>query len=135
MNGKSSDWKYVSAGVSQGSVLGLIFFLVYINDLAEGLASDVRLFADDTSLFSVVYDEQVSADILNADLKFIEKWAYQWKMQFNPDKNRQAIQVILSHRKSRPIHPPLIVNGSEVVTLDEQKHLGFFSILGYPSFG
>ena len=55
-------------------------FFVYINDLAEGLVSDVRLFADNTSLFSIVYDEQISADILNADLKFIEKWAYQWKM-------------------------------------------------------
>ena len=55
------------------------------------MVSDVGLFADDTALFSVVYDEQVSADILNADLKFIEKWAYQWKMQFNPDKNKQAI--------------------------------------------
>ena len=88
LNGKSSEWKYVSAGVPQGSALGLLFFCVYINDLAEGLFSDERLFADDTSLFSVVYDEQVSADILNADLKFIEKWAYHWKMQFNPDKNK-----------------------------------------------
>ena len=90
-------------------------FLLYINDLAEGLA-----------LFSIVYDEQVSADILNADLKFIGKWAYQWKMQFNPDKNMQAIQVIFSLRKSKPIHPPLIFNGSEVVTLAEHKHLSFF---------
>ena len=72
LNGKSK-WKYVSAGVPQGSVLGLLFSLVYINDLAEGLVSDVRLSADNTSLFSIVYDEQVSADILNADLKFIEK--------------------------------------------------------------
>ena len=43
-------------------------FLFYINDLAEGLVSGVRLFADDTSLFSIVYDEQVSTDILNANL-------------------------------------------------------------------
>ena len=56
-----------------GSVLRPLLFLVYINDLAEGLVSDVRLFAGDTSLFSIVHDEQVSADILNADLKFIEK--------------------------------------------------------------
>ena len=117
--------KYVRTGVPQGSVLGPLFFLVYINDLAEGFVSDVRLFADDTSLLSIVYDEQVSADILNADLKFIEKWAYQWKMQFNPDKDKQAIQVIFSHRKSKPIHPLLIFNESEVVTLDEHKHLGF----------
>ena len=72
LNGKSSEWKYVSAGVPQGSVLGP-FFLVNINNLAKSLVSDVRFFADDNSLFSVVYDEQISADILNADLKFIEK--------------------------------------------------------------
>ena len=90
------------------------------------MVSDVSLFADDTSLISIAYDEQVSADVLSADLKFIEKWAYQWKMQFNPDKNKQAIQVIFSHRKSKPIHPLLIFNGSEVATLDGHTHLGFF---------
>ena len=47
-------------------------------------------------------------------------------MQFNPDKNKQATQAIFSHRKSKPIHPPLIFNGSEAVTLDEHKYLGFF---------
>ena len=54
LNGKSSEWKYVSTGVPQGSVPGPLIFLVYISDLAEGLISDVRLFADDTSLFSIV---------------------------------------------------------------------------------
>ena len=47
-------------------------------------------------------------------------------MQINPDQYKQAIRVIFSHRESKPIHPPLIFNGSEVVTLDEHKHLGFF---------
>ena len=47
-------------------------------------------------------------------------------MQFNPDKNKQAIEAIFSHKKSKPIHHPLIFNGSKIVTLDEHKHLGFF---------
>ena len=94
LNGKLSSWKPVLAGVPQGSVLGPLLFLVYINDLADNLVSDVRLFADDTSLFTVVYDETVSAQVLNSDLKTIEEWAYQWKMQFNPDVNKQAVQVI-----------------------------------------
>ena len=47
-------------------------------------------------------------------------------MQFNPDKSKQAIQVIFSHRKSKPIHSSPTFNGSEVVTLDEHKHFGFF---------
>ena len=72
LNGKSSCWKLVLAGVPQGSVLGPLFFLVYINDLTDNLVSDVR-FADDTSLFTIVYDETVSAQVLNSDLKTIEE--------------------------------------------------------------
>ena len=102
LNGKSSSWKPVLAGVPQGSVLGPLFCLVYINDLVDNLASDVRLLADDTSLFTIVYDEIVSAQVLNSDLKTIEEWAYQWKMQFNPDVNKQAIEVIFLERDLNP---------------------------------
>ena len=103
-----------------------IIFLVYINDLADNLVSDVRLFADDTSLFTIVYDETVSAQILNYDLKTIEEWAYQWKMQFSPDVNKLAVQVISSQKRSKPFHPPLSFNGSLVPISDVHKHLGFF---------
>ena len=48
-----------------------------MNDLADNLVSDVRLFADDTSLFTIVYDETVSAQTFNSDLKTLEEWAYQ----------------------------------------------------------
>ena len=58
LNGKSSEWKYVSAGVPQGSVPGPLYILVYINDFAEGLVSDVRLFADDTSLLYMMNKSQ-----------------------------------------------------------------------------
>ena len=51
LNGKNSEWKRISAGVPEGSVLGPLFFLVYINDLVENINSDVKLFAEDTSLF------------------------------------------------------------------------------------
>ena len=73
-----------------------------MNDLADNLASDVRLFADDTSLYAVMYDEIVqivSSQVLNSDLKTIEEWAYQWKMQFNPDVNKQVVQVIFAQRE------------------------------------
>ena len=66
----------VTTGVPQGSVLGPLFFLIYINDLVDDLSSEAKLFADDTSLFTTVYDE------LNRDLSIISDWAYQWKMQF-----------------------------------------------------
>ena len=56
LNGQSSNWGDISAGVPQGSILGPLFFLVYINDLAVGLKCNVKLFADDTSLFTVAED-------------------------------------------------------------------------------
>ena len=119
-----SKWTSVTAGVPQGSVLRPLFFLIYINDLVDNLASEAKLFADDTSLFSVVYDESVTAEKLNKDLETISKWAHQWKMQFNPDKNKQAVRVIFSHKSPKPPHPPLYFNQAEVPVVKEHKHLG-----------
>ena len=84
LNGNCSGWSSVTDGVPQGSVLGPLFFLVYINDLVDNISSDAKLFADDTSLFTVVYDIDVAADKLNRDLEVISNWAHQWKMRFNP---------------------------------------------------
>ena len=77
LNGQVSTWKNINAGVPQGSILGPLLFLIYINDLTEGLTTNVKLFADDTSLFSVVHDTQTSANDLNKDLKIINNWAFQ----------------------------------------------------------
>ena len=63
-----SEWLPVKAGVPQGSVLGLLFVLIYINDLSDDLVSTIKLFADGTSLFSVVHDSNISANELNNDL-------------------------------------------------------------------
>ena len=73
-----------------------------------------------------MYDETVSAQVLNSDVKTIEEWAYQWKMQFNPDVNKQAVQMIFSQKRSKPLHPPLLFNGFSVPISEDHKHLGFF---------
>ena len=99
LNGKSSIWSPITAGVPQGSVLGPLLFLIYINDLVDNISSEAKLFADDTSQFTVVYDVGIAADQLNSDLEIISNWAHQLKMQFNPDKKKQAVQVIFSQRK------------------------------------
>ena len=124
LNGKSSIWSPITAGVPQGSVLGPLLFLIYINGLVDNISSEAKLFADDTSLFTVVYDVDIAADQLNRDLKVISNWAHQWKMQFNPDKNKQAVQVIFSQKKEAIAHSPVFFNRSEVVIKMEHKHLG-----------
>ena len=76
LNDQCSNWSSVLAGVPQGSILGPLLFLICINDLPDGLESSVKLFADDTSLFSTIYDPNISADQLDKDLKKISDWAY-----------------------------------------------------------
>ena len=56
LNGQVSTWEDINAGVPQGSILGPFLFLLYVNDLTEDLTTNVKLFADDTSLFSLVHD-------------------------------------------------------------------------------
>ena len=85
LNGQTSSWELVKSGVLQGSILGPLLFLIYINDLPDNLKSNCKIFADDTSLFYNAFDNHVSRATLNKDLELINNWAFQWKMQFNPD--------------------------------------------------
>ena len=68
----------------QGSVINPLFF-IFINDLPVGIISLCEIFADDTPLFSKVYDTDISAKELNSNLEKNSQWAFQWKIQFNPD--------------------------------------------------
>ena len=114
----------VTAGVPQDSVLCSLLFEIYINDLVDNVSSEAKLFADDTSLFTVVYDVDIAADKLNRDLDIISNWAQQWKIQFNLDINKQAIQVIFSQKKGTVVHPPIFFNGSDVTIKLDHEHLG-----------
>ena len=126
LNGKESSWEPISSGVPQGSVLGPLLFLVYINDLTDNISSSMRLFADDSSLFLRVRDIHVSHTALMSDLNVITQWGNQWKMEFNPDITKQAIEVIFSYKYKKPLHPPLSFNGIPVKREVCTKHLGVY---------
>ena len=76
LNGQVSHWTSIEAGVPQLSLLGPLLFFIYINDLSDVLSTNAELFANDTSLFSVVPDSNTSAAHLNNDLRKISNWAF-----------------------------------------------------------
>ena len=88
-NDQYLSWPDVKAGIPQGSILGLLLFFIYTNDLPNGLNSNFKVFLDDTSLSSVVHITD-SAELLNINLSQINEWALQWKMCFNPHPTKQA---------------------------------------------
>ena len=110
--------------VSQGSILGPLLFLVYINDLPNELKCRVKLFADGTSLFTIVKDKNESANTFNNDLLLISKWAYNWKILFNPDPSKQAQEVLFSIKKKTQIRPTISFNNIQVKRASHHKHLG-----------
>ena len=120
LNGKCSRWATVSAGAPQGSVLGPLFFLVYINDIVDNVRCDIKLFADDTSIFSVVRSDR-SSEELNRDLERFRLWSWQWKMHFNADKTKE---VIFSTKRDKPLHDPLTLGTDDIERKTEHKHIG-----------
>ena len=81
-DGKHSDPAQVTSGVPQGTVLGPLLFLLYVNDLPDNLKSSIRLFADDALLYDVISNEN-DGDQLQEDLKQLEAWQNTWQMSFN----------------------------------------------------
>ena len=110
LNGQSSVWVSVKADVSQGSILISLHFLIYINDLSDSITSSVKLFADETSIFSTIHDINYAASNLNFDLQKISEWDFKWKMSFNPDPTEQAQEVIFSRKMIKPSHPLIKLN-------------------------
>ena len=115
-----SSFKSTNAGVPQGSVLGPMLFLVYVNDISESLLSLTRLFADDSSLFYSASNIQDIEGIINYDLQVLISWAKQWLINFNPQKT----EALLFTLKQIERFPNLIFNNIPIQFVEAHKHLG-----------
>ena len=121
LNGVESNWADVLAGVPQGSILGPLLFLIYINDIVNNIRSSIRLFADDTSIYIIIDDPQTAAFILNSDLDTINVWANDWLVDFNPTK---TTSLLISRRQLPIAHPPLEMNNVILNETTSHRHLG-----------
>lgn len=123
INGVTSDPLNTSAGVPQGSILGPLLFLIYINDLVNKLECDPHLFADDTFLLDFFVNPLLSAARVNRDLAAIFDWGTIWKVFFNPIKT----MYMIASKKTRPInYPDPVFGGTPIKRVDNHKHLGLY---------
>jgi hypothetical protein len=121
IHGAKSDEAYIRAGVPQGSILGPLLFLIYVNDLILDINSTIKLFADDTFLYIVVENATNAAEMINSDLTKINELSKQWLVKFNPSKP-ECLTISLKNR--RPFHPALYFDNEYLTEIDFHKHLG-----------
>ncbi len=123
IDGKTSNVRFINAAVPQGSVLGPLLFLVYINDVTIDIESKIFLFADDTCIFKNGKNNPEMAVGINSDLNKISLWARKWKITINPTK---TVSMLFT-KKSKPNKNFVIKLNNEIIKLsDHHKHLGLW---------
>ena len=125
INGQSSSPKKIITGVPQGSILGPLLFLLYINDLPECLSKTTpRLYADDTQIFasSTAYADLIEK--LNSDLNQISKWLAINKLQHHPTKTKVMIIGSAQNLKEKVRDSPVMLNGKTISSTDSFECLG-----------
>ena len=121
VEGMESPPTSVLSGVPQGTVLGPLFFLIYINDISKGLTegTKIRLFADDSLLYRSIKTPNDSA-ILQKDLDTLQLWEKKWKMEFHPGK----CQLLRVTNKISPIISNYTIHNIPISATDSAKYLG-----------
>lgn len=119
INGNQSAWLPVLSGVPQGTVLGPLLFLLYINDIESNISSEIRLFADDCILYRTI---KSAADplALQTDISKLQTWADTWQMKFNPDK----CHILPIGRKRNITAPSYHLGPSPLTVVDSYTYLG-----------
>ena len=113
---------HLMSGVPQGSRLGPLLFIIYMNDIVSDIESDILIFADDTSLMASGPDPAITAAQLNRDLVKISNWATKWKVEFNGSKSKD----IIFSNKYLNNSPPLVLNDIVIERVNCHRHLGLY---------
>jgi hypothetical protein len=121
INGQKSEWLDTTAGVPQGSILGPLLFLIFVNDVTANIESDIHLFADDTSLMEIIENHNESYAKLNRDLNRLSLWAEKWMITFNAAK---TVYIKISRKVFPAPKPILRLNGVIIREVSNHKHLG-----------
>ena len=122
IDGVRSNLLEIKAGVPQGSRLGPLLFIIYINDIVEGIESDILIFADDCSLLASGKDPTETVEQINRDLERISSWANTWKVTFNSKKSKDMI----FSNKMLNNSPPLLFNNNVIDRVNAHRHLGVY---------
>jgi len=119
VNQESSESLPVSSGVPQGTVLGPVLFLAFINDLPDSVQSEVRLFADDAIIYRTI-TSQADSELLQKDLRSLETWEADWKMEFNPAK---CTSISFTRARNPTVHS-YTLHGVTLEASQSVKYLG-----------
>ena len=118
VRGSCSSWTSVKSGVPQGTILGPILFLIYINDLVDDITNKIKLFADDTKVYRVLKD--TDSNELQLDLDKMSNWTNTLQLRFNPDK---CEVMRITHRRDFST-PEYYLSGKKLNVVNQFKVLG-----------
>ena len=121
ISGSCSEWIHIKSGVPQGSILGPLLFLIYINDIVDNIRSDILLFADDTSLLKPITDPDQSIQDINSDLQLLKDWSEQWLVNFNPTKTKY---MIFTKKLQKVNYKALYLGEQKIDKVSNHKQLG-----------
>ena len=124
LNGASSKWQIPKSGIPQGTVLGPVLFLIFINDRPQSTRNQCSIFADDTSLHTAGKSTASSCATVSADLDAAATWADRWGMLFSPPPPPPPKSKHISIGKKARQSPPVSMRGVLIPQVRTHKHLG-----------